>query len=279
MTRPWVIMEVCGGETHSVARDGLDELLPPDVELVHGPGCPVCVTPLDALDRAHVIASTSDVILTAPSGMLGVSGTRGDLRSIEAPVADVRAVDSPLDALRIARENPGRRVVSLGVGFETAAPAQAISLARSHDVDNFSMLASHLRVAPALEWILEAPENKVHAFLCSARVCAVTGYREYEAVVERHRVPVVITGADPVDLLDGVLRAVTMLEAGERTVVNAHAQRISRDGISTARALVDDVFEVVDQKWRGIGVIPRSGLRIRDRYAAHDASRTEDSHG
>lgn len=275
VTRPWVIMEVCGGQTHSIVRHGLDRLLPREVELVHGPGCPVCVTPLEVLDRAHVIASTPGVIFTTFGDMLRVPGTRGDLLSLKARGADVRAVYSPLDALRIARENPLRRVVFLGVGFETTAPANAlaVSQARRLGVTNFSMLASHVLVPPAIEWILDAPDNRVQAFLGPGHVCAITGFRDYEPIASRHLAPIVITGFEPVDILDGVRHAVTLLEAGESAVINAYARGVTREGNASAQSLVDDVFEVADRKWRGIGVIPRSGLRIRDEYAKHDAER------
>jgi hydrogenase expression/formation protein HypD len=274
-TRPWVLMEVCGGQTHSIVRYGIDRLLPPEVELVHGPGCPVCVTPVEMIDRAHAIAARPGVVFTSFGDMLRVPGSRGDLLTLRSRGADVRVVYSPLDALAIARSEPRRPVVFFAVGFETTAPANAMALfvARRDRLANFSVLASHVLVPPALGWILQAPGNRVQGFLGPGHVCAVMGYREYEALSLRHRAPIVVTGFEPVDLLRGVLGAVRQLEQGRACVENAYGRSVTRDGNGPARALLDDVFEVTDRTWRGIGVIPKSGYRIRHEYRAHDAEK------
>jgi hydrogenase expression/formation protein HypD len=274
-TRPAVIMEVCGGQTHSIVRHGIDRLLPPEVELVHGPGCPVCVTALETIDRAHAIAGRPDVVFCSFGDMLRVPGSRGDLLGLRGRGADVRVVYSPLDAVRIARENRDRRVVFFGIGFETTAPANAMALvqARRLGVANFSMLVSHVLVPPAIASVLQAPDNRVQAFLGPGHVCAVVGYREYEALSARYRAPIVITGFEPVDLLDGILRAVRQLADGRAEVENAYDRIVARAGNPEARALIDEVFEVVDRKWRGIGAIPKSGYRINHEYRAHDADR------
>jgi hydrogenase expression/formation protein HypD len=271
----WVVMEVCGGQTHAIVRYGIDRLLPETVELVHGPGCPVCVTALETIDRAHAIARRSGVIFTSFGDMLRVPGSGGDLLSLRARGADVRVVYSPLDAVRLARENPTREVVFLGIGFETTAPANAMALltAARGGVGNFSMLASHVLVPPAIASILQAKDNRVQAFLGPGHVCAVMGHRQYEALSARFRVPIVVTGFEPIDLLEGVLMAVTQLREGRACVENQYVRSVTRDGSAAARALVDEAFEVVDRKWRGIGVIPKSGLRIRHEHAEHDADR------
>lgn len=275
VTRPWVIMEVCGGQTHAIVRYGIDELLPREVELVHGPGCPVCVTSLETLDRALAIAARRDVIFTSFGDMLRVPGSRGDLLSLKARGADVRVVYSPLDALQIARDHPEQRVVFLGIGFETTAPANAMALfqAKRLSVTNFSMLVSHVLTPPAIAAILQAPDNRVQAFLGPGHVCAVTGHRQLEALAARYRTPIVVTGFEPVDLLEGILRAVEQLEAGEARVDNQYARCVTREGNRAARALLDEVFEVTDQKWRGVGSIPKSGYRIAWEYRAFDAER------
>ena len=272
-TRPWVLMEVCGGQTHSIVRYGLDRMIPPTVELVHGPGCPVCVTPLEMIDRAHAIASRPEVIFTSFGDMLRVPGSRGDLLGLKSRGADVRVVYSPLDALRIARANPTRQVVFFGIGFETTAPANAMAVhqAKRLGLTNFSRLVSHVLVPPALAAILGAPGNRVQAFLGPGHVCAVMGLREYEALSASYRVPIVITGFEPIDLLEGILMAVTQLEHGHATVENQYVRAVSPDGNRAARDLVFDVFEVVDRKWRGVGSIPQSGYKLRDAYREHDA--------
>jgi hydrogenase expression/formation protein HypD len=275
VTRPWVIMEICGGQTHSIVRYGVDRMLPPEVELVHGPGCPVCVTALETIDRAHAIAARPDVIFTSFGDMLRVPGSRGDLLGLKSRGADVRVVYSPLDALRIARENPEKQVVFFGIGFETTAPANAMAVrqAKSLGIKNFSMLVSHVLVPPAIASILQAPGNRVQAFLGPGHVCAVTGYRAYEALAARYRVPIVVTGFEPVDLLEGILGAVRALEAGKVVVENQYARTVSRDGNRAAKQVVTEVFEITDRKWRGVGSIPKSGYRIRYEYRDHDAER------
>jgi hydrogenase expression/formation protein HypD len=273
VTRPHVIMEVCGGQTHSILRYGLDQLLPDEVELVHGPGCPVCVTALETIDRAHAIAARPGVIFTSFGDMLRVPGSRGDLLQLRARGADVRVVYSPLDAVGLARANPDREVVFFGIGFETTAPANAMALiaAKRGGVANFSMLASHVLVPPSIASILQARENRVQAFLGPGHVCAIAGLRAYDALVARYRVPIVITGFEPVDLLRGVLAAVQQLERGAAVVENAYERHVPREGNPAARAAIAEVFDVVDRNWRGVGAIPKSGYRISAAYRAHDA--------
>jgi hydrogenase expression/formation protein HypD len=273
--RPWVLMEVCGGQTHSIVRYGIDRMLPKGLELVHGPGCPVCVTPLEMIDRAHAIASRPDVIFTSFGDMLRVPGSHGDLLALRSRGADIRVVYSPLDVLEIARRNPSRRVVFFGIGFETTAPANAMAVlvAKRGGIANFSMLVSHVLVPPAIASILQTNGNRVQAFLGPGHVCAVMGLREYEALASRYRVPIVVTGFEPVDLLEGVLLAVRQLEEGRAAVENQYARTVSRSGNLAARALVSEVFEVVDRKWRGVGTIPKSGYRLALEYREHDAER------
>ncbi len=275
VTRPWVIMEVCGGQTHSIVRHGLDRLLPPEVELVHGPGCPVCVTSLEMIDKAHAIASRPDVIFCSFGDMLRVPGSHGDLLALKGQGADVRVVYAPLDCLRIASANPTKQIVFFAIGFETTAPANAMVVRRAklEGVSNFSMLVSHVLVPPAITSILQSSENRVQAYLGPGHVCTVMGYAEYEPIAEAYKVPIVITGFEPVDLLHGILLAVRQLEAGRHVVENQYARLLGREGNVTARALIDDVFEVVDRKWRGIGSIPKSGFRLRYEYREHDAER------
>jgi hydrogenase expression/formation protein HypD len=274
-TRPWVLMEVCGGQTHSIVRYGIDRMLPKSVELVHGPGCPVCVTSLEMIDRAHAIATRPDVIFTSFGDMLRVPGSQGDLLTLRSRGADVRIVYSPLDAVAIAKKNPDRRVVFFGIGFETTAPANAMAvrIAKTSGVSNFSMLVSHVLVPPAIASILQTRGNRVQAFLGPGHVCAVMGLREYEALADRYRVPIVVTGFEPVDLLDGVLRCVLQLEQGRFEVENPYARTVARAGNPAAKDLIFEVFDVVDRKWRGVGTIPKSGYRLRSEYRDHDAER------
>jgi hydrogenase expression/formation protein HypD len=278
VTHPWVIMEVCGGQTHSIVRYGVDQMLPPGVELVHGPGCPVCVTALETIDRALAIAARPEVIFTSFGDMLRVPGSTGDLLSLRSHGADVRIVYSPLDALAIARANPDKQVVFLGIGFETTAPANAMALlqARRFGVRNFSMLLSHVLVPPSIAAILQAPGNRVQAFLGPGHVCAVVGTRQYEALAARYRVPIVVTGFEPVDLLQGILMAVRQLEAGRAEVENQYARTVNREGNPIAKSILGKVFEITDRKWRGIGTIPKSGYRIADDFREHDADRIFD---
>ena len=275
VTRPWVIMEVCGGQTHSIVKHGIDRLLPAEIELVHGPGCPVCVTSLEMIDKAHAIAARPEVIFCSFGDMLRVPGSRGDLLTLKSRGADVRVVYAPLDCLRIARDNPHRKVVFFGIGFETTAPANALAVRRAkiEGVTNFSMLVSHVLVPPAITAILRSPENRVQAYLGPGHVCAVMGYEEYEPIAAEFGVPIVITGFEPVDLLQGILMAVRQLEAGRHEVENQYRRVLGRSGNPAARQLIFEVFEVGDRKWRGVGAIPRSGYRLRPEYADHDAER------
>jgi hydrogenase expression/formation protein HypD len=272
-TRPWAMMEVCGGQTHSIIRHGIDQLLPEGLELLHGPGCPVCVTPLETVDRALAIAARQDVVFCSFGDMLRVPGSTGDLFGVRSRGGDVRVVYSPVDAVRVAEAHPDRQVVFFAVGFETTAPANAIALeqARRRGLDNFSLLVSHVLVPPAIEAILEAPACRVQAFLAAGHVCTVMGTRDYEPIASRYRVPIVVTGFEPLDLLDGIRRAVVQLEAGAAAVENAYERVVSADGNPVARALLDEMFEVCDRTWRGIGTIPASGWRLREPYRSFDA--------
>jgi hydrogenase expression/formation protein HypD len=275
VTRPWTLMEICGGQTHTFVRSGLDRMLPDALTLVHGPGCPVCVTPLERIDRAIAIARRPGVIFTSFGDMLRVPGSSTDLLSVKARGGDVRMVYSPLDALDLARRNPEREVVFFAVGFETTAPANAMAVwqAARQGLGNFSVLCSHVLVPPAIEAILGAPQNQVQAFLAAGHVCAVMGTREYEPIAERHRVPIVVTGFEPLDLLQGLYLAVRALEEGRAGVENQYARVVTRDGNTRAQALMAEVFEVCDRAWRGIGVIPHSGLDLRPAFARFDAAR------
>ncbi|KJS61442.1 hydrogenase formation protein HypD [Streptomyces rubellomurinus] len=273
VTRPWALMEVCGGQTHTIIRHGIDQLLPPEVELIHGPGCPVCVTPLEMIDRALEIAARPEVIFCSFGDMLRVPGSSRDLFRVRGEGGDVRVIYSPLDALRIAEDNPHREVVFFGIGFETTAPpnAMAVYQARKRGIRNFSMLVSHVRVPPAVEAIMNSPQCRVQGFLAAGHVCSVMGTDEYPALAERHRVPIVVTGFEPLDILEGIRRAVRQLERGEHTVDNAYGRAVRPEGNPAARAMLQDVFEVTDRAWRGIGVIPDSGWRLSPRYRDHDA--------
>ncbi len=274
-TSPWVIMEVCGGQTHSIVRHGIDELLPQRVELVHGPGCPVCVTPLEMIDKAHAIALRSDVTFCSFGDMLRVPGSNGDLLALKSRGADVRVVYSPLDAVALAAKNRDRKVVFFAIGFETTAPANAMAVvqAKKLGLDNFSMLVSHVLVPPAMEAILAAPDNRVQGFLGPGHVCTVMGTSEYLPLSERFGVPIVVTGFEPVDLLEGVLRVVRQLEAGRATVEVQYGRAVRAEGNLVARQLLEKVFQVTDRKWRGIGTIPNSGFSLRTEYESFDAER------
>lgn len=274
-TKPAVIMEVCGGQTHSIVRYGIDELLPDTIELVHGPGCPVCVTSLEMLDRAHAIASRPEVIFCSFGDMLRVPGSRGDLLGLKARGADVRVVYSPLDAVEIAAANPAREVVFFSIGFETTAPANAMALwlARKRGLGNFSALVSHVLVPPMITAILQAKGNRVQAFLGPGHVCAVMGTREYEPIAARYQVPIVISGFEPVDLLAGILATVNQLERGEARVEIAYTRAVQREGNVPAQALLGEVFETCDRKWRGVGSIPKSGYALTYEFRALDAAR------
>lgn len=277
VTRRWVIMEVCGGQTHSIVRNGIDRLLPDEIELVHGPGCPVCVTALETIDRAHALAARRGVIFASFGDMLRVPGSQHDLLGLRARGADVRVVYSPLDALQIARDNPRSEVVFFGIGFETTAPANAMALreAKRRGVTNFSMLSSHVLVPPAIASLLEAPDNRVQGFLGPGHVCAITGLAPYDWLVARYEKPIVVTGFEPVDILEGILMTVSHLEEGRAAVENQYRRGVTREGNPIARQLVEEVFEVTDRPWRGVGVIPSSGLRIREEYRTHDAEQIQ----
>uniref|UniRef100_A0AAU2JVN8 Hydrogenase formation protein HypD n=1 Tax=Streptomyces sp. NBC_00049 TaxID=2903617 RepID=A0AAU2JVN8_9ACTN len=273
VTRPWALMEVCGGQTHTIIRHGIDQLLPDQVELIHGPGCPVCVTPLEVIDKALEIASRPGVIFCSFGDMLRVPGTGRDLFQVRSEGGDVRVVYSPLDALRIAQENPQSQVVFFGIGFETTAPPNAMTVhqAKKLGIRNFSLLVSHVRVPPAIEAIMQSPSCRVQGFLAAGHVCSVMGVGEYPELAARYRVPIVVTGFEPLDILEGVRRAVRQLERGEHTVDNAYARAVRPEGNPAALAMLQDVFEVTDRAWRGIGVIPDSGWRLSPRYREFDA--------
>lgn len=277
-TRPWVIMEVCGGQTHSIVKNGIDHLLPTGVELVHGPGCPVCVTPLEMIDKAHAIARSADVIFCSFGDMLRVPGSNGDLFTIKSEGGDVRVVYSPLDCVKIARANPHRQVVFFAIGFETTSPANAMLAwrAKQDGLSNLSLLVSHVLVPPALEAILQSPQNRVQGFLGPGHVCAVVGYEEYEPISARFHVPIVITGFEPLDILQGTLMTIRQLEAGEARVENEYSRILDRHGNQAAQSLVMQVFEVADRRWRGIGTIPASGYRLRPEFRQHDAEQLFD---
>ena len=272
-TRSWSMMEVCGGQTHSIIRHGLDQLLPDGVELIHGPGCPVCVTPLEIIDKALEIAARPEVIFCSFGDMLRVPGSEQDLFRVKSAGGDVRVVYSPMDALRLAQQNPDREVVFFGIGFETTAPPNAMTVyqARRLGLRNFSLLVSHVRVPPAIEAIMTSPQCRVQAFLAAGHVCTVMGIEEYPPLAERFAVPIVVTGFEPLDILEGIRRTVRQLEDGRHEVENAYPRVVRPDGNPAARRMLEDVFEVVDRSWRGIGMIPASGWRLSERYREYDA--------
>jgi hydrogenase expression/formation protein HypD len=274
-TRPWVMMEICGGQTHTIMRYGIDELLPRGLELVHGPGCPVCVTPLETIDKAINLAMRPDVILVSYGDMLRVPGSQSDLFRAKAQGADVRVAYSPMEALKIARANPDKKVVFLAIGFETTAPANAMAAwqAQREGLMNFSLLVSHVLVPPAIRALMVSETNRVQAFIAPGHVCTVMGCRAYEVLVRDFRVPIVVGGFEPLDLLAAVLMLVKQLEAGEAKLENQYVRSVSYQGNLPAQHVVAEVFAIADQKWRGIGMIPASGLRLREKYAAYDATR------
>ncbi len=272
-TRPWAIMEVCGGQTHSIIRNGIDQLLPDQIELIHGPGCPVCVTPLAMIDKALAIAARPNVIFCSFGDMLRVPGSGKDLFRIKSEGGQVRIVYSPLDAVKLAQQNPEREVVFFGIGFETTAPANAMAVyqAKQLGLKNFSMLVSHVLVPPAIAAIMESPGNRVQAFLAAGHVCSVMGTWQYEPLVEKYQAPIVVTGFEPLDVLEGIRRTVQQLEEGRAELENGYPRAVRPEGNLPAQKMLADVFEVTDRGWRGIGVIPQSGWRLRDAYRAFDA--------
>jgi hydrogenase expression/formation protein HypD len=273
VTRPWTLMEVCGGQTHAIVKFGIDELLPSQINLVHGPGCPVCVTPLELIEKAIRIASLPKVIFCSFGDMLRVPGTDRDLLSVKAGGGDVRIVYSPLDCLKIAKNNPEREVVFFAVGFETTAPANAMAVFQAHrqELKNLSLLVSHVLVPPAIEAILSSPSSRVQGFLAAGHVCAVMGYEEYEPIARQYRVPIVVTGFEPLDILQGVYMCIEQLEQGRAEVENQYVRCVPKKGNAIARGLISEVFKVVPRKWRGIGQIARSGLGLQQKYADFDA--------
>jgi hydrogenase expression/formation protein HypD len=275
VTRPWTLMEVCGGQTHAIVRFGIDRLLPSQIALVHGPGCPVCVTPVEYVDKAIEIAGRPGVVLCSFGDMLRVPGTHGDLLAAKSRGADVRTVYSPLDALALARAAPGRQVVFFAVGFETTAPANAMAAyqAKRAGVRNFSMLVSHVLVPPAMRAILDAPQRRIDGFLAAGHVCTVMGYEEYEPIAAHYRVPIVVTGFEPLDILEGIYLAVRQLEAGRAEVENQYSRSVRREGNRAAQRIMREVFAVAPRRWRGIGDIAESGFRLADGYADFDAER------
>jgi hydrogenase expression/formation protein HypD len=273
ITQPWTIMEICGGQTHTLIKSGIDQMLPSELTLIHGPGCPVCVTPLELIDKAITIARRPEVIFTSFGDMLRVPGSKADLLSVKAQGGDVRIVYSPLDAVKLAQKHPDRQVVFFAIGFETTAPGNAMAVwqARQLDLANFSILCSHVLVPPAIEAILGSPANKVQAFLAAGHVCTVMGYWEYEPIAEKYRVPIVVTGFEPLDLLQGIYMTLQALEDGRSEVENQYTRSVTREGNLAAQELVRQVFQVCDRQWRGIGLIPGSGYCLRPELVAFDA--------
>ncbi len=281
VTRPWSIMEVCGGQTHTIIRNGIDQLLPEGVTLIHGPGCPVCVTPLETIDRALAIAARPDVIFCSFGDMVRVPGSSTDLFRIKSAGGDIRIVYSPLDAVRLAQENPDKQVVFFGIGFETTAPANAmtVQMAKQFGLANFSVLISHVLVPPAITAIMDSPNRRVQGFLAAGHVCTVMGMGQYAELVDKYHVPIVVTGFEPLDVLEGIRRVLLQLEEGRADLENAYPRAVSAEGNPTAQAVVADVFTTCDRAWRGIGVIPQSGWMLSDKYAEFDAEKRFDVTG
>ena len=272
-TRPWTIMEICGGQTHSIVKNGLDRMMPDEITLLHGPGCPVCVTAVAMIDKAIALAGREDIIFCSFGDMLRVPGSHKDLLSAKADGGDVRAVYSPLDAVGIAEKNPDRQVVFFAIGFETTAPANAAAVyhARRKGLTNFSMLTAQVRVPPAIEKILSAPDCRVQGFLAAGHVCTVMGYTEYEPIAEKYHVPMIVTGFEPLDILQGIHMTVRQLEQGRARVENQYSRAVTLAGNLPAQKFMAEVFQTVDREWRGIGIIPRSGLALRESYREFDA--------
>jgi len=277
-TRPHVLMEVCGGQTHAIVKFGIDQLLPKEIQLVHGPGCPVCVTPLEIIDNALQIAARPDIIFCSFGDMLRVPGSRKNLLSVKADGGDVRIVYSPLDALKIARNNPEKQIVFFAVGFETTAPANAMAVYQAHkqNVSNFSILVSHVLVPPAMETILSSENNRIQGFLAAGHVCTVMGYTEYEPIAVKYKVPIVVTGFEPLDILQGIHMCIQQLEEGRYEVENQYARAVFKKGNEYAQRTVDEIFCIVSRKWRGVGKIAQSGLQLRKEYELFDAEKRFD---
>ncbi|MBA4312279.1 MAG: hydrogenase formation protein HypD [Chlorobiaceae bacterium] len=275
VTQPWTIMEICGGQTHSIVKYGLEELLPKNVTLIHGPGCPVCVTPLEMIDKAVSIASMSDVVFTSFGDMLRVPGSKKDLLTLKAEGSDIRIVYSPLDAVALAEKTPDKKVVFFAVGFETTAPANAMAIlqASKKGLKNFSVLCSHVLVPPAVELLLSSPHNRINGLLAAGHVCTVMGYEEYIPISKKYHLPIVVTGFEPVDILQGIYMTLRQLEEKRFVVENQYSRSVKREGNLTAQKIMIDVFEITDRKWRGIGVIPQSGYKISDKYEKFDAEK------
>ncbi|MGK7876536.1 MAG: hydrogenase formation protein HypD [Xenococcaceae cyanobacterium] len=274
-TQPWTIMEICGGQTHSIVKYGVDKLLPPEITLIHGPGCPVCVTSMELIDRAIKLASLPDTIFCSFGDMLRVPGTEKDLLSVKAAGGDVRIVYSPLDCLKLAKENPSKPVIFFAVGFETTAPATAMAVyqAQQQNINNFSMLVSHVLVPPAMEAILSSPNCQVQGFLAAGHVCTIMGYTEYEPLAQKYGVPIVVTGFEPVDILQGIYMCIQQLESGRTECENQYTRSVRREGNKAAQKLIQEVFEIIPRRWRGIGEIPQSGLGLRENYGQFDAQK------
>jgi len=278
ITQPWTLMEICGGQTHAIMQYGLDQLLPQEVELVHGPGCPVCVTALELIDQALWIAQQPDVIFTSFGDMLRVPGSEEDLFSVRASGGQIRVVYSPLDAVKIAEENPDREVVFFAIGFETTAPANAMAViqAKKLGLKNFSILPANVLVPPAMQVILASPKNRIQGFLAAGHVCAVMGYWEYPPIAEKYKTPIVVTGFEPLDLVNGILKTITMLEEGQVSVANTYPRVVTFQGNQAAQTLIKQVFKPVDRNWRGIGTIPKSGYGLQETFREFDASKRFD---
>jgi len=275
VTRPWTLMEVCGGQTHAIVKHGIDRLLPEQITLLHGPGCPVCVTPVDLIDKALEIASRDNTIFCSFGDMLRVPGSSRDLLAVRAEGGDVRTVYSPLDTLDIASVNPDKEVVFFGIGFETTAPANALAVAQAHQagLNNFSLLCAQVLIPPAMEVILKEADNRVDGFLAAGHVCTVVGYTEYEQLASKYKIPIVVTGFEPLDILQGIYMTVLQLEQGRAEVENQYTRAVNREGNPKALSVINDVFQTVNRRWRGLGEIPASGLGLREKYAAFDAEK------
>lgn len=274
-TRPWRIMEICGGQTHTILKYNIEELLPNEITLIHGPGCPVCVTPLELIDKAIEIASREDVIFTSFGDMLRVPGSKKDLLTVKAEGGNIKMVYSPLDAVKIAEQNPDKKVVFFAVGFETTAPANAMSVleAKRRNLSNYSILCSNVLVPPAIEALLSSNENMIEGFLAAGHVCAVMGYGEYIPLAKKYNVPIVVTGFEPLDILQGIYQTVLQLEAGMAQVQNQYSRVVTKEGNVAAKKILADVFETTNRKWRGLGTIPQSGFKLKEKYSDFDAEK------